>query len=415
MATDILDQFTTSENKFDFEAYQTHAIECLRTGKPLLGEDGIATPLVKKIIEAALEGEAEAHVAATKSEANRRNGKSKKTVQSTSGPFELETPRDRNGSFEPQLVRKRQTILNAVLDNKILGLYGVGMSYEDISAHLAEMYDIAVSPATISAITDKLLPVISEWRSRPLESVYPIVFLDAMYFKVRGEDGRVVTKVLYNLLGINQEGRKDILGFYLADSEGAHFWLGVLNDLRARGVEDILIACIDGLTGFSEAIQATFPKTEVQHCIVHQIRHSLKYVASADQKEFLRDLKSVYRAPTKNLAESHLASLEEKWGRKYPMVLKSWKNKWETLSHYFKYTPEIRRLIYTTNPIEGFHRQVRKYTKSKGAFTSENALSKLVYCACQRIKRKWSMPLNNWALIVSQLDIYFEDRIRVEL
>jgi transposase-like protein len=414
MSKSILEQFTTSENQFDFESYKDHAIELLRAGKPLLGEDGIATPLIKKILEAALEGEMEAHITDTKSIDNRRNGKSHKIIQSSTGSFDLETPRDRNCSFEPEIVKKRQTILNSTLDNKILGLYGIGMSYEDISSHLSEMYDVSISPATISSITDKLLPVISEWRNRPLESVYTVVFLDAMFFKVR-EDGKVVFKTLYNILGINQEGYKDILGFYSADGEGAHFWLSVLNDLKARGVKDILIACIDGLNGFKEAIEDAFPKTDIQHCIVHQIRQSLKYVSSVDQKEFLRDLKSVYQASTKDLAENNLILLDEKWGKKYPMVIKSWNSKWDTLSTYFKYTQEIRRLIYTTNPIEGFHRQVRKFTKSKGAFISENALFKLVYCACQRIKKKWNMPLNNWALIISQLDIFFEGRINVGL
>ena len=235
-----------------------------------------------------------------------------------------------------------------------------------------------------------------------------------MFFKAR-ENGKVVTKAVYNLLGINQEGKKDILGFYISESEGAHYWLGILNDLKARGVEDILIACIDGLSGFKEAIEASFPKAEVQLCVVHQIRHSIKYVTSKDQKSFLIDLKTVYKAETKDLAEKRLLELDEKWGKKYPIVLKSWQNKWEALSTYFKYSAEIRRLIYTTNPIEGFHRQVRKYTKSKGAFTSEDALVKLIYCAYQRIKEKWNRPMHNWALIVSQLDIYFEGRLKLEL
>lgn len=414
MSDDILKQFFNSENQFDFEAYKKHAIEALKSGKPLMGADGIATPLIKNIIEASLEAEAEAHIAETKLEDNRRNGKSCKTVQSSVGSFNLKTPRDRNGSFEPQLVKKRQTILNATLDDKILGLYGLGMSYQDISSHLAEMYGVEISSATISTVTDKLLPILQEWRARPLEEIYPIIFLDAMWFKAK-ENGKTEKKVLYNILGVNQSGRKEILGFYLADSEGANFWLGVLNDLKARGVKDILIACVDGLTGFPDAIEAAFPKTEVQLCIVHQIRNSLKYVTSCDQKEFMRDLKTVYQAATKDLAESNLEKLDEKWGKKYPLVIKSWQTKWDLLSTYFKYSAEIRRLIYTTNPIEGFHRQVRKFTKTKGAFTSVNALYKIVYCACQRIKKKWNQPLHNWALTISQLHIYFGDRINVNL
>ncbi|MCF6766725.1 IS256 family transposase, partial [Thiotrichales bacterium 19S3-7] len=390
---------------FDYISYEQQAIERLQNGQSLMGADGVLTPLIKRIVEASLETEMEAHLE-QKTSINRRNGKSKKTVKSASGEFELETPRDRDGSFEPQLVKKRQTILNASLDEKVLALFALGMSYQDICAHLEDMYAVDISPALISKITDKLLPTITEWRNRPLESVYSIVYLDAMFFKAR-DNGRVVTKAVYNILGIDQNGHKDILGFYVAESEGAHFWLGVLNELKSRGVEDILIACIDGLKGFPEAISATFPKTEIQLCVIHQIRHSMKYVASKDQKPFMADLKRVYKAASLELAENSLLELDEKWGKKYSLVLKSWQDKWESLSAYFKYDPMIRRMIYTTNAVEGFHRQVRKYTKSKGAFTSESALVKLIYCAYQQIKKKWTMPLTNWAMTVSQLDIYF--------
>lgn len=402
---------------FNFEGFQEKLLEEIRTGKDLLGKGGILTPLLKQCLEASLEGEMSSHMANCLEEpdnSNRRNGKLRKMIKSPSGSFELEVPRDRESSFEPQIVKKRQTVLNASLDNKILALYGLGMSYQDIANHLEEMYDFEVSAATISAVTDKLLPVITEWRSRHLESIYPIIFLDGMYFKAR-ENGKVVTKVLYNVLGVNQQGYKEILGFYVSESEGAHFWLGVLNDLKQRGVEDILIACVDGLAGFPQAINAAFPKTEIQLCIVHQIRNSLKYVASKNQKEFMVDLKLVYQAPNKDIAEQHLEELAEKWCHKYPMVIKSWKDNWEHLSHYFKYSDPIRRLIYTTNAIEGFHRQVRKFTKTKGAFTSERALFKLVYCACKKISEKWSMPLSNWALTISQLSIYFEGRLKLEL
>ena len=259
-------------------------------------------------------------------------------------------------------------------------------------------------------MTDKLLPEIAQWRSRPLESIYPIVFLDAMFFKST-ESNKVVTKVLYNIMGINQSGYKDMLGFYVCESEGAHFWLGVLNDLKNRGVEDILIACIDGLKGFPEEINTAFPKTEVQLCVVHQIRNSLKYIASKNQKEFMVDLKTTYQAATLDLAEHNLLKLGEKWGSKYPMVIKSWQNNWDNLSTYFKYSGDIRRIIYTTNPIEGVHRQIRKYTKTKGAFTSENALFKLVFSAIKQVTKKWNQPVQNWALTISQLDIFFPDRL----
>jgi putative transposase len=403
-------------NNFDFTTFQKEAIDRLKSGQSLTGKDGILTPLIKEILEAALEGEMDMHLSDCKSQDqhNRRNGKLKKTMKTDTGTFELETPRDRDSSFEPDIVKKRQTVLNESLDNKILSLYAIGMSYEGIAEHLSDMYGLDVSSAKISLITDKLIPVITEWRNRPLEAVYPIVFLDAMHFKVR-EDGKVVSKAFYSILGVNKDGRKDILGLYLSEAEGARFWLGVLNDLRARGVDDILIASIDGLKGFPDAITQVFPKTEIQLCVVHQIRNSLKYVVSLHQKEFMEDLKLVYKATSKDAAEHHLLLLGEKWGKKYPAVIKSWQANWESLSQYFKYPEELRRIIYTTNIVEGFHRQIRKYTKNKGAFTSENALLKLIYCACQKILEKWNQPMHNWALIVSQLQIYFDGRLNLEL
>lgn len=401
---------------FDFSQFRTEAIEQLKSGQSLTGKGGILTPLIKEILEAALEGEMDAHLSDCKLEnlQNRRNGKLTKTIKTDTGSFELATPRDRNSSFEPEIVKKRQTVLNESLDNKILSLYALGMSYEAIGDHLTEMYGLEVSPAKISQITDRLIPVITEWRNRPLETVYPIVFLDAMHFKVR-VDGKVSSKAFYSVLGVNKSGVKDILGLYLSENEGAHFWLGVLNDLRARGVEDILIASIDGLKGFPEAIATVFPKTEIQLCVVHQIRNSLKYIVSKDQKAFMVDLKLVYQATSKDLAEHHLLELDEKWGKKYPAVIKSWNANWEALSQYFKYPEALRRIIYTTNIVEGFHRQVRKYTKNKGAFTSENALLKLIYCACQKILEKWNQPMHNWALIASQLQIFFDGRLDLEL
>lgn len=401
---------------FNFSEFQKEAIDKLKSGQSLTGKDGILTPLIKEIIEAALEGEMDSHLldCKTQEQVNRRNGKQKKTMKTGTGSFELETPRDRDGSFEPEIVKKRQTILNESLDNKVLSLYAAGMSYGAITEHLADMYGLEISAAKISLITDKLMPVITEWRNRPLEAIYPIVFLDAIHFKVR-EEGKVMSKAFYSILGVNKDGRKDILGMYFSENEGAHFWLSVMNDLRARGIEDILIASIDGLKGFPEAIAEVFPKAEIQLCVVHQIRNSLKYVVSKDQKAFMLDLKLVYKATSKDLAEHHLLELGEKWGKKYPAVIKSWRANWDSLSQYFKYPEELRRIIYTTNIVEGFHRQIRKYTKSKGAFTSENALVKLIYCACQKILEKWDQPMHNWALIVSQLQIYFDGRLNLEL
>lgn len=403
-------------SNFNYHEFKSEAIEKIKAGQPLTGKGGILTPLLKELLESALEGELASHLLDNQEAglSNRRNGKSSKQMQTSSDSFELLTPRDREGSFEPEIVKKRQTVLNESLDNKVLALYALGMSYEAISEHLAEMYGLEVSCAKISLITDKLLPLITEWRNRPLESVYPIVFLDAMHFKVRVE-GKVTTKAFYSVLAVSTEGKKDILGLYLSENEGARFWLGVLNDLRARGVEDLLIASIDGLKGFPEAIAEVFPKTEIQLCIVHQVRNSLKYVVSKDQKAFMADLKLVYRASSLDLAEHHLLELGEKWGKKYPAVMKSWNDNWENLSQYFKYPEELRRIIYTTNIVEGFHRQIRKYTKNKGAFTSENALLKLIYCACQKVLEKWTQPMHNWALIISQLQIYFDGRLNLGL
>jgi transposase-like protein len=401
---------------FNFNDFKSTAIDKLKSGQSLTGKDGILTPLIKEILEAALDGEIESHLSncEEQNQPNRRNGTMKKIMKTGTGVFELETPRDRAGSFEPEIVKKRQTVLNESLDNKILSLYAIGMSYESIAEHLSEMYGLDVSAGKISLITDKLLPIITEWRNRTLDAIYPIVFLDAMHFKVR-EEGKVRNKAFYSVLGISTSGIKDILGMYLSEHEGAHFWLSVLNDLRARGVEDILIASVDGLKGFPEAIAEAFPKTQTQLCVVHQIRNSLKYVVSKDQKAFMTDLKAVYKATSKELAEQHLLELGEKWGKKYPAVIKSWHGNWEALSQYFQYPEQLRRIIYTTNIVEGFHRQIRKYTKNKGAFTSENALLKLIYCVCQKILEKWNQPMHNWALIISQLQIFFDGRINLGL
>jgi len=407
----------TKATGFNFDKFSEEVTQAIREGNPLLGAEGAFTPLLKSLLEKALEGELTAHLgkenqAEAMQQKNRRNGKKAKTVRSSIGAFELETPRDRNGTFDPQVVKKRQTVLTHELDNKIIRLFGSGMSYSDISKNVKDIYGIEVSDSTIHSVTEQIVPLLNDWRNRTLEKTYTVVFLDAMYFKAR-EEGKVVTKVLYNILGVNIEGKKDILGFYISESEGSHFWLSVLNDLKVRGVEDILIACIDGLKGFPEAISSTFPNTEIQLCIVHQIRNSLKYIGLSNQKEFLRDLKTIYQSSNKDTALQNLYLLDEKWGKKYPLAIKPWLTNWDNLSCYFKFSPDIRRLIYTTNPIEGFHRQVRKYTKTKGAFTSEMALLKLVYCAIQNIKEKWTMCLRNWAMTLSQLDIYFPGRLKL--
>ena len=388
-------------------------MQAIYNNEPLSGPGGVIPKLIKQALEAGLNGELEAHLGDNNLEegSNRRNGQNTKTVKSNYGEFELNTPRDRNASFQPQILKKRQTTLNSEIENKILALYAVGTSYNDISHCICDLYGIELSDAMINAITDKLLPRITEWRQRPLERVYPIIFLDAMFFKVR-EEGAVKTKAMYNIMGINQAGYKEILGFYFCETEGASFWLGVLNDLKSRGLEDIMIACVDGLKGFDEAINTAFPKATVQLCIVHQIRNSLKLVASKDQKKFIADLKTVYQASNAEVAEANLLELQEKWA-KYSAALKSWVQNWHNLSAYFKFSKQVRKLIYTTNPIEGFHRQLRKYTKTKGAFTSETALLKLAFAAILKISERWKQPLPNWALTISELEIHFPDRLYI--
>lgn len=392
-------------NSFDFE----QALTDLQAGKSLTGKDGILGPLIKQLTEAALNAELEHHLA-NDHQPNRKNGRTSKTIKHPSGNFELETPRDRNGTFEPQLVKKSQTTLSDEIDRKILSMFSLGMSYRDINAHVEEIYGINVAAATISAVTDKLIPELKTWQQRPLDSHYPIVWLDAIHYKVK-ENGRYISKAVYTLLALNMQGKKEILGLHLSENEGANYWLSVLTDLNSRGVKDILIACVDGLTGFPEAIAAIFPETETQLCIIHQIRNSLKYVASKNQKAFMADLKPVYRAPTKEAAELALDELEEKWGGSYPLVINSWRRKWHNLSHYFKYPEHIRRVIYTTNVVEAVHRQFRKLTKTKGAFPNENSLLKLLYAGILNATEKWTMPIHNWSLCISQLAIYFEGRL----
>ena len=399
----------------DLEGIEKKALEQLKSGKSLFGKDGAFAPLLKGFIEKALESEMEDHLdEPERIRGNKRNRKGKKTIKSTAGSFEIETPQDRHSNFEPELIKKRQTILAESLEEKIIGLYGLGMSYRDISRHISEMYDTEISHTVLSQITDKIIPEIKTWQNRPLDAVYPIIWLDAMHFKVK-DQGKVVHKALYNILGINKNGCKEILGIYISESEGANFWLQVLTDLNNRGVKDVLIASIDNLSGFTEAIQSVFPKSEVQSCIVHQIRNSLKYVASKNQKEFMCDLKQVYRADTREIAEMELSNLSDRWAKKYPIVVESWQKNWDKLSTYFDYTGPIRKLIYTTNPIEGYHRQVRKVTKTKGAFPSETALLKLVYLTTKRIEQKWTSPLANWGLTIQQLAIKFEGRLELDI
>jgi len=390
---------------FDMDA----AIQALREGRDLNGKDGILTPLIKQLTEAALQAELEQHLESD-DQPNRKNGYGRKRIKSASGEFDLDTPRDRGSRFEPQLVKKHQTHLTDELERKVIALYALGNSYQSIRSHIADMYDMQLSNGTISAVTDKLLPELQAWRERALEAIYPVLWLDAIHYKIK-ENGRYVSKAVYTILGLNIDGKKELLGLYLSDQEGAHHWLGVLTDLHNRGVNDILIACVDGLNGFPEAIESIYPHTEVQHCVIHQIRNSIKYIASKNQKAFMADLKCVYKAATLNAAELALDDLEAKWGQQYPMVIRSWRNKWVTLSTYFKYPDYVRKAIYTTNAVEAVHRQFRKLTKTKGGFPNENSLLKLLYAGILKASERWTHPVQNWNLTLSQLAIHFEGRL----
>ena len=392
---------------FDYLAFEEDARRQLKEGKRLEGKDGILAPLIKRLVEAGLEGELEAHLEGAPTP-NRRNGKMSKRVKTGFGAVDILTPRDRNATFEPQTLPKRQTTLGAALDEKVLSLYARGMSYSDICAHLEELYGLLVSPATLSTITDRVLDDVKQWQQRPLESVYPLVWLDAIHYKVR-DQGSIRSKAVYCVIGATREGVKELLGLYIGESEGARFWLSVLSDIQNRGVRDMLIVCIDNLKGFAEAIESIFPHSDVQLCIIHQIRNSTRYVASKDMKVVMDTLKNVYQASTLEQAEEGLKDLHAQWNDKYPYMVKSWENNWPRLSVYFRYPREIRRVMYTTNIIESFHSQLRKITKSKRVFSSDLSLLKLLYLVYQNLKVGWSGPMNGWKLAYAQLMIIFED------
>ena len=386
--------------------------------KDLQGIHELVKELTGSLIQEMLEAELENDLGYSKWDyrekgtTNSRNGYSEKTLKSSLGEIPIKVPRDRDGEFEPQLVKKHQTDIS-VIEDKILFLYAQGMSTRDIQKTINELYGTSVDDTMVSRITDKILPVVREWQQRPLEKTYPMLILDAIHLKVR-EEGVVVTKAAYIVIGINNDGLKDVLGIWLGATEGAKFWLGVLNELKARGVEDILIASIDGLNGFVEAIEVAFPRTEIQRCVIHQIRSSTRYVSYKDRREFINDLKPVYKSATENEALNALESLENKWSGKYRFAVKSWRDNWNELSTMFKYTPEIRRLIYTTNAIESFNRQLRKATKTKSAFVSDDAAMKLLYLTTMKVVEKWTMQLRDWGQIISTLSIYFGDLVTMK-
>ena len=344
-----------------------------------------------------------------KNTSNSRNGYSKKTVRSEYGNINLDIPRDRNAEFEPQIIPKYQREITGI-EGQILSLYAKGMSSRDIEEHLNNLYGIDVSPSMISKITDKIIPEIREWQSRQLEDVYPVVFMDAIHYSVRKE-GIVVKKAVYLAIGIDREGRKEVMGFWIGENESSKYWLNILNELKNRGVQDILIMSVDNLKGFSEAISSVFSRTEIQKCIVHQIRNSIRHISYKDVREFASELKEMYNAPTLEQAENRLDVLEEKWGKKYMAVINSWRSNWNELTTYFKYDTKIRKLIYTTNPIESLNRQLRKYTKTKSLYPTDEALMKSVYLSLKEATKKWTGRISGWGEIYSQLSIYFEGRI----
>ena len=410
----------TKKDDINFD-YNEEVKKC-KTIDDVIGKDGLVQRLIKDVLENILEVEMGEHLGRDKydrqtdidqDDRNYRNGYSKKTLRSSFGDVDLDVPRDRKAEFEPQIIKKYETVCNE-LDKKIISLYVKGMSTRDIQAEVEDLYGITLSPSMISKITDKVIATATEWQNRMLDEIYPIVYLDAMYFKVRS-NGKIVNKAVYICLGYTLEGYKDILGIWVDEAEGAKFWLSICNDLKNRGVKKILIACMDGLKGLPQVIKTVFPTVDIQTCIVHQIRNSIKYIASKDKKAFMKDLKEVYKAPTEDLALAQLDNLKEKWGSNYGMVIDSWYNNWNNLDTFFKFSPQIRKLIYTTNVLEGFNRQVRKFTKVRTIFPTDESLNKCVYLATMEIMEKWTQPIHNWGTTLAELSLYFEEQLKDEL
>ena len=408
------------KNDINFD-YNSEVKKC-KTIDDVLGKNGLVQRLVKDVLENILEAEMDEHLGRDKyqrqsdiepGERNYRNGYSQKNLRSSFGDVDLDIPRDRKAEFEPQIIKKYETVCNE-LDKKIISLYAKGMTTSDIQAEIEDLYGITISPSMVSKITDKVIATATEWQNRMLDKIYPIVYLDAMYFKVRS-NGKIVNKAVYICLGYTMEGYKDILGLWVDEAEGAKFWLGICNDLKNRGVKEILIACMDGLKGLPQAIQTVFPSANIQTCIVHQIRNSIKYIASKDKKSFMKDLKEVYKAATEELALAQLDKLKETWGNSYGMVIDSWYNNWNNLSTFFDFSPRIRKIIYTTNALEGFNRQVRKYTKSRTIFPTDESLNKCVYLATMEIMEKWTQPVPNWGATLAELTLFFTEELKDEL
>lgn len=386
-----------------------------KSPEDLLGEQGLLKQLTKKLAERALEAEMEQHLgyakhdAAGKNTGNSRNGKSRKMVRSIHGDIEIETPRDRNGSFEPQLIKKGEKQLGG-FDERIVSLYARGMSTRDIQAHFEDVYGVEVSPTFISQVTNAVLDEVKAWQQRPLAPVYPIVYLDCLVVRSR-ETGSVQNKTVYLALGGNCDGEKELLGLWLAQTEGAKFWLSVMNELKNRGLDDIFIACVDGLKGFPDAIEAVYPNTRVQLCIVHQIRNSLRFVSWKERKAVAADLKTIYGAATLKQAEQALEQFAEAWDKQHPSISKSWRDNWTRLSVFFDYPPQIRKVIYTTNAIESLNASLRQVTKTRRSFPNDDSVLKLLYLALHQIAKKWTMPLRDWKPAMTQFIIMYGDRI----
>lgn len=370
---------------------------------------------LQSMLEAELDSELgyKKHEITNKETSNSRNGKTKKTIISEYGELDIEVPRDRNGDFEPMIVKKHQKNVTGIED-QIIAMYSKGISTRDIQDHLHQLYGIEVSPTMISNVTNKIVPIIKEWQNRPLQSVYAVVFMDAIHYKVK-QNGAIVNKAAYMVIGIDLDGNKDVLGMWIGENESSKFWLSVLNDLKNRGVQDILINCVDNLKGFTEAIGASYPKTDIQKCIIHQVRNSTRYVSYKDLKKVTADLRPIYKAVTEEAAKLESDRFEEVWGSKYPLIVRSWRNNWDELATFFKFPPEIRKLIYTTNMIESYHRQLRKVTKGKSIFPSDEALLKMLYLATQDVIRKWTGRVQNWGQILLQLSVFYPDRIKHHL
>ena len=407
-------QPTTSVSMPSVERVQQE-LASARSLDDFFGKDGIFARLFADTLEQMLEAELTAHLGYPPhapeghNSGNSRNGKRSRKLRTSNGDTTIQVPRDRNSTFHSPLLHPYQTSTNE-LEDKIIGLYAKGVSTRDIQATLQDLYGVEVSATTISSVTDKVWSLVEAWQNRPLAAIYPIVYLDAIHLKVRREN-KVVNTAVYVVVGVDLEGQRDVLGHWVGDgAEGANFWLSVVADLQTRGVEDIFIACIDGLTGFKDAILAVFPRTHIQRCIIHQLRHSLTYIAWKDRKAFVADLKAIYQAPTREAAETKLLHLGERWSERYAVAVRSWENNWEDLATMFDYPPDIRRLIYTTNTVEGYNRQLRKVIKSKGAFPTAEAARKLLFLANRDITRKWTAPVHNWTRILNQLAIRFEER-----